>query len=397
MTFVLVAVAVATVTAPALPPTPAATAADPIGRPAVPVPNRYVVALAVAPGPTRSRADAVADDHGGQVTTVYDHALQGFAVEMDERHALELARDPRVAAVYQDGVVQLADTQSPAPWDLDRIDQSNLPLDGSFTASSSGAGVHAYVIDSGIRTTHADFGGRASVGVDVVGDGLNGQDCSGHGTMVAGLLGGATYGVAKDVSLVSVRVFGCGNSATESQVIAGVDWVTANAVRPAVANASLAGAPYAPLDTAVANSIASGVTYTVAAGNSAIDACNDSPARVPGAITVGAVDQGDHQASFSNFGTCLDVFGPGVADVGPSNSSDTAAATGSGTSFASPIVAGVAALVAGESPSSTPADVAAAIGNASTQGVLSQLGAGSPNRLVHVVAPASATADRDPS
>jgi subtilisin family serine protease len=366
---------------------PGAAATDPIGRPAEPVPGQYIVALAPSREDTASLARSVAADHGGRVLDVYDQALHGFAVAMDDAHARQLASDRRVVAVYQDGIVHTDGTESPAPWDLDRLDQATLPLDDAFTVSSNGSTVHAYVIDSGIRTTHQDFGGRASVGVDEVGDGWNGQDCLGHGTFVAGLLGGATYGVAKQVSLTSVRVIGCAGTGTDSQVIAGVDWVTAHAVKPAVANMSLSGDPYAPLETAVSNSIASGITYVVAAGNSGVDACGSSPALVPAAITVAATDSSDQRASWSNYGACVDLFAPGVSDISASNTGDADGAIGSGTSFAAPLVAGIAALVLDRSPSASPAGVASGLVSASSPGVVVDAGAGSPNRLALVVVP----------
>ena len=331
-------------------------------------------------------AAQLAADYGGHIVSVYEHALEGFSVEISDAGARALARDTRVGSVYEDGVVRLAQTQSPAPWDLDRIDQATLPLDNAFTVDSTGASVHAYVIDSGIRTSHAEFGGRATVGTDAVGDGWNGQDCNGHGTMVAGLAGGTTYGVAKQASIVSVRVIGCGGTGDYSQVIAGVDWVTAHAVQPAVANMSLEGSPYPPLEAAISNSIASGVAYAVAAGNSGADACASSPALVPEAITVAATDANDQRPSWSNFGSCIDLFAPGVAVTSATKTTDTSSGSGNGTSFATPIVTGIAALVRDESPTLTPDAVATAIVDASSAGVVVNPGSNSPNRLARVVA-----------
>ena len=235
-------------------PAAAAPASGTVLAAANPIAGSYVVVLKDAkatPGAVKSAARDLAGRHSGAVTYTYTAAIRGFAVKMTEAQAKRLAADPRVASVQQDGVVKLAATQSPATWGLDRIDQRSLPLDNSYTYSTTASNVHAYIIDTGIRTAHSDFGGRATVGTDTIGDGQNGQDCNGHGTHVAGTVGGATYGVAKGVSLVAVRVLNCSGSGTNAGVIAGIDWVTANAIKPAVANMSLGGGAYAPLDTAV--------------------------------------------------------------------------------------------------------------------------------------------------
>ena len=243
--------------------------------------------------------------------------------------------------------------------------------------------MRAYIVDTGIRTAHTEFGGRASVGYDAVGDGQNGNDCNGHGTHVAGTVGGATYGVAKAVQLVAVRVLNCQGSGTNAGVIAGVDWVTANAIKPAVANMSLGGGAYAPLDTAVRNSIASGVTYALAAGNSNANACNSSPSRVTEALVVGASTRTDARASFSNYGTCLDLFAPGQDITSAWNTSNTATNTISGTSMAAPHVAGAAALYLATNTTASPAAVQSAIITASTPNVIGNPGTGSPNRLLY--------------
>jgi subtilisin family serine protease len=368
-------------------PAAAAPATGTIHAAAKPVPGSYVVVLKDAkatPSAVRSAAAELAGKHAGSVTYTYTAATRGFAVRTTEAQAQRLAADPRVASVHQDGVVSLAATQSPVTWGLDRIDQRALPLSNSYTYDTTASNVRAYIIDTGIRTTHSDFGGRASVGTDTIGDGRNGQDCNGHGTHVAGTVGGATYGVAKGVALIAVRVLNCSGSGTNAGVIAGVDWVTANAVKPAVANMSLGGGAYSPLDTAVTNSINSGVSYAIAAGNSSANACNYSPARTASAITVGATTNTDARASFSNYGTCLDIFAPGQNITSDWSTGDTATNTISGTSMAAPHVAGGAALYLAANPTATPATVRNALVAAATPNVVTNPGTGSPNLLLYV-------------
>lgn len=275
-------------------------------------------------------------------------------------------------------------TQSPATWGIDRIDQRALPLSNSFSYTNTGAGVNAYIVDTGIRITHTQFGGRASIGTDTVGDGQNGNDCNGHGTHVAGTVGGSTYGVAKGVNLIAVRVLNCSGSGTTSGVIAGVDWVTSHhqAGQPAVANMSLGGGASTSLDNSVKNAITDGVTFAVSAGNNGIDACRQSPARVATALTVGATDNTDTRPSWSNFGSCLDLFAPGVSITSSVNTSDTATAVYSGTSMASPHVAGVAALYLQSNPGASPATVSSALTSNATTNVVKNLGKRSPNRLL---------------
>ena len=326
-------------------------------------------------------ASELAATHKGKLKHIYQNAINGFAVEMSPEDAENLSLDFRVAYVEEDGVMTADATQSNPPWGLDRIDQRNRPLSGTYTFNWTGAGVFAYVIDTGIRTSHTQFGGRAANVFDAFGG--NGQDCNGHGTHVSGTIGGSTYGVAKSVNLRGVRVLNCSGSGSTSGVIAGVDFVRTNHQNPAVANMSLGGGASSSLDTAVNNLANSGVAIAVAAGNSNADACGSSPARAANAITVGSTTTSDARSSFSNFGTCLDIFAPGSGILSAWFSSDTATATLSGTSMASPHVAGVAALYKQANPSASTTTVRNAIVNGSTTGVLTGIGSGSPNRLLY--------------
>jgi len=335
-----------------------------------------------------SLTDSMASKHDAKVEYRYTAALRGFAGTMSESAAKKLAADPAVDFVQQNGTVSIAATQAPTPsWGLDRIDQTDLPLNNSYTyPDSAGTGVTAYIIDTGIRTTHTDFGGQAVWGTNTTGDGNN-TDCNGHGTHVAGTVGGNAYGVAKNVRLVAVKVLNCAGSGSFAGVAQGIDYVTAQhaAGTPAVANMSLgAQGSDAATETAVRNSIADGVTYALASGNSNSDACNFTPARVAEAITVNASTNTDARASFSNWGTCTDIFAPGQNIVSAWNTSDSATNNISGTSMAAPHVAGGAALILGATPSATPAQVAATMfANASLNKITSP-GTGSPNRLLKV-------------
>ena len=353
------------------------------------IPNQFIVVLhEEAPTAARvsvaSLAQTMAIQYRLRVTRVYQRALTGFAVTMSPQAARVLATDPRIRYIEQDSVVSIVETQSPATWGLDRIDQRDLPLSTSYTYNTAGAGVHAYIIDTGIRSTHMEFGSRVSTaGFTSINDGRGTADCNGHGTHVSGTVGGTTYGVAKAVTLHAVRVLDCNGSGTTSGVIAGVDWVTGNHATPAVANMSLGGGASTALDTAVRNSVASGVTYAIAAGNSTADACSQSPARVGEALTVGASTNSDSQASFSNFGTCVDLYAPGQSITSAWMTNDTATNTISGTSMATPHVAGAAALYLNAFPNATPAEVHAGVVNNATTDRLTNVGSGSPNRLLY--------------
>lgn len=362
-----------------------------------PIEGRYIVVLkenAARLANERSSAArvsvaarAIASTHRSKLLRSYEHALRGFVVEADDAALARLLADPRVAYVEEDGLATINPTQSGATWGIDRSDQRDLPLNGSYTYNTTAAGVHAYIVDTGVLTGHTQFTGRMGNGFRAIpDDGLGTSDCNGHGTHVAGTVGGTTWGIAKGVTIHPVRVFGCGNSGAWSEIIAGIDWVTANRVLPAVANMSLGGGANTSVDTAVNNLINSGVTVVVAAGNGyGADACGYSPARVANALTIGSTDSNDARSSFSNVGTCLDMFAPGGSITSAGIANTSASAVLSGTSMASPHVAGAAALHLANNPSATPAQVATALINASTPDKVTNAGTGSPNRLLYTL------------
>ncbi len=352
------------------------------------VEGSYIVVFkdtAVQRGAVPTKARELASKHSGQVARTYSAALRGFEARVDAKTAARIAADPSVAYVEQNHEVSISGTQTNPTWGLDRIDQRALPLNNSYTYPNTAPGVRAYVIDTGVLNTHSDFGGRATSGYDFVDNDSNATDCNGHGTHVAGTIAGTTCGVAKEARIVGVRVLDCAGSGTNAGVISGVEWVTTNAVKPAVANMSLGGGANTALDNAVAASIASGVTYAIAAGNSNANACNYSPARTAAAITVGATTNTDARASYSNFGTCLDIFAPGTSITSAWYTSTTATNTISGTSMAAPHVAGAAALVAQANPTWTPAQIRDYLVNNATSNAVTSPGTGSPNKLLYVV------------
>jgi len=328
----------------------------------------------------------------GRLKHAYKHSIKGFAAELSESEAMKIAADPRVKYVEEDGIVSIDATQTGATWGLDRIDQRDLPLSTTYTYNFTASGVKAYIIDTGILTTHTQFGGRAIHGRDAVNNDNDATDCHGHGTHVAGTVGGSTYGVAKSVTLVAVRVLDCSGNGTDAGVIAGIDWVTADhaAGAPAVANMSLGGGVSQALDDAVNRAINDGVTMAVAAGNgdqfgNPLNACNGSPSRVAAAITVGSTTSTDARSSFSNYGTCLDLFAPGSSITSAWYTSTTATNTISGTSMATPHVTGVAALYLSENGNQSPATVRNAIVANATPNKVTNPMTGSPNLLLYSI------------
>ncbi|TXI51352.1 MAG: hypothetical protein E6Q50_01345 [Lysobacter sp.] len=361
-----------------------------------PVAGEYIVVLKdqaaslATESATRARVPSVANQiasaHNARVVKSFSYALRGFVAKADDAALQRLLADPRVAYVEENGIISINATQSPATWGLDRVDQRNLPLSNSYTYDTTASGVHAYIIDTGVLLTHTEFSGRMGNGFDAVTTGGNANDCHGHGTHVAGTVGGTTYGVAKGVTIHPVRVLGCTGSGTNAGVIAGMEWVAQNRILPAVANMSLGGGAAQAVDDAVQTMTNAGVTVVVAAGNdNGSDACTKSPARAPSAITVGSTTSTDARSSFSNIGTCVDIFAPGSSITSAWYTSTTATNTISGTSMASPHVAGAAALYLATNPTATPAQVTSALNAAATPGVVGNAGTGSPNRLLYTL------------
>ena len=355
---------------------------------AQPVLGEYIVVLkAPAQGEPSLKPGLAAENlvsrFGGSVFLTYEHALRGFAIRMTPEQARSMSAAPEVEYVEENGRVYISGGSQPdATWGIDRLDQHDLPLNQTYLYNASGKGVHAYIIDTGIRISHNEFGGRAEHSFDSFSDGQKGNDCNGHGTHVAATVGGNLYGVAKGVQLHAVRVLNCDGSGSIAGVIAGVDWVANNRVLPAVANMSLGGGKSDALDDAVRRAIGAGVTFVVAAGNENQDACTRSPARTPEAITVGATADNDQRASFSNWGRCVDVFAPGSKILSAWPTDDASTRVLNGTSMAAPHVAGVAALVLERNGSASPAAVTSALVDNSTPDKVGSAGRCSPNRLM---------------
>lgn len=361
-----------------------------VRRSANPISGRYIVIYSDEIARTLYRSVDVgmlsveiSRSFGSSVDRLFVSSVKGYSAEMTAEQADLLSLDPRIKYIEEDTEIFSTGTQLEAPWGLDRIDQHLLPMQGSYVYTATGNGVNAYVIDSGIRYSHLDFGGRAQFAFDAFDDGQAGNDCYGHGTHVAGTIGGATYGVAKGVNLFSLRVLNCSGSGSLSGIIGAIDWVTANHVKPAVANISITAGGISPtLDDSITASIAAGVSYTIASANNAADACLFSPGRTPNAMTVGAMYDADARAGFSNYGLCVDIFAPGYGILSDSIASDTATAIRNGTSMAAPHAAGVAALFLEKNPYAWPADVTNAMKAGATPNILTNVGEGSPNLML---------------
>ena len=352
------------------------------------IPGRYIVVFKDHVMDTDSEADKVIRGRGGVRHLTFSHGLKGFVATLSDAALAGVRNEPNVDYVEQDQVATINATENlpPGGWGLDRIDQVDRPLDSLYQYSSTGKGVNAFIIDTGIRASHQDFAGRVLPGYSAIADANGTNDCNGHGTHVAGTVGGTTWGVAKGVKLIPVRVLDCSGSGAYSGVIAGIDWVANSPLRPAVANLSLGGGASAALDAAIAGAVSKGVNVVVAAGNNNVDACNYSPSRAPSVITVGATTSSDTRASYSNYGSCLDIFAPGSSILSAWNTSDVATNTISGTSMASPHVAGVVALVLEAKPTASPSAVTSFLTTSASLNKLSSIGTNSPNRLVYSLA-----------
>lgn len=354
---------------------------------ASPIKNQYIVVLQTGSDLPAQAAAAIAKQHGGQVLFTYNRAIRGFAVRIPEQATsaflTAMQKNPQVSYVEEDTLMQANTiTQSNPVWGLDRIDQHNLPLSKSFSYNKTGSAVNAYIVDTGILASHQEFNGRVQTGYSAIADNNGTNDCNGHGTHVAGTVGGSTYGIAKNVGLVPVRVLDCAGSGAMSGVIAGLDWIIQNGRKPAVVNMSLGGSAYSTLDTAIDNLFNNGYVPVVAAGNANTDACTSSPARAGKAITVAATDSTDTRASYSNYGSCVDLFAPGSQITSAWIGSNSSAATASGTSMASPHVAGVVATMLENNSTATPQSITDQLLNQSTINLI-QNPMGSPNRLLY--------------
>ncbi|AZP29186.1 S8 family peptidase [Acinetobacter pittii] len=349
--------------------------------------NQYIVILNKDVGSSNEFAQGIAKQHGGKVLQTYDAVLKGFAIYLPDvagtAFVEAMKKNPKVVSIENDTIMKVdATTQSNPDWGLDRIDQRNLPLDSAYSYLQTGSGTTAYIVDTGILSTHQQFSGRVLSGYTAISDGNGTSDCHGHGTHVAGTVGGSTYGVAKNVSLVPIRILGCDGSGASSNVIAGLDWILKNGKKPAVVNISLGGEANASLDSAVENLFNNGYVMVVAAGNSNTDACSSSPARVSKAITVAATDNTDTRASYSNYGSCVDIFAPGSQINSSWIGSNTATKVLNGTSMATPHVVGVVAEMLQSTPTATPQTISTNLLNQASSNVVKNP-SGSPNRLLY--------------